>query len=61
MLQELATSAHGGETNGATNGQSSDPIKRKYMVGRVALRTKFFDIRLLEAVSSGPPAAVRQV
>ena len=61
MLQDLATGEDGGEADEGTNGRSSDHIKRKYMVGRVALRTKFFDTRLLEAVSSGPPAAVRQV
>ena len=61
MLQGMATDEHGGETDGASDGQRSDHTKRRYMVGRVALRTKFFDTRLLEAVSSGPPAAVRQV
>ena len=57
----MATNEHGGETDEASDGRKSDHTKRKYMVGRVALRTKFFDTRLLEAVSSGPPAAVRQV
>ena len=57
----MATDEHGGETDGASDGQRSDHTKRRYMVGRVALRTKFFDTRLLEAVSSGPPAAVRHV
>ncbi|CAK0745425.1 hypothetical protein CVIRNUC_001619 [Coccomyxa viridis] len=60
-LKGMATDEHGGETDGASDGQRSDHTKRRYMVGRVALRTKFFDTRLLEAVSSGPPAAVRQV
>ena len=31
------------------------------MVGRVALRTVFFDTKLLDAVTSGPPAAIKQV
>jgi hypothetical protein len=41
-------------------GTKTAPLKRKYMVGRVALRTRFFDTHLLDAVTAGPPAAIKQ-
>lgn len=64
--QEIKGSSQGeeahkaGEHDGAIE-NGSKHIKRKYMVGRVALRTLFFDSRLLYAVNTGPPAAIKQV
>ena len=66
MLQELDASEGDKDesretTNDSTPGSKQKPNPRSYMVGRVALRTVFFDTKLLDAVTSGPPAAIKQV
>ncbi len=67
MLQELDASEgndeneHGETAHDSTSASKKEPLQRGYMVGRVALRTVFFDTKLLDAVTSGPPAAIKQV
>ena len=51
----------GETTDDSAPGSKKKPAPRSYMVGRVALRTVFFDTKLLDAVTSGPPAAIKQV
>lgn len=53
---EVGKSAHD-----SNPGSTKNKLQRGYMVGRVALRTVFFDRKLLDAVTSGPPAAIKQV
>ena len=45
----------------SASGNTKKTLQRSFMVGRVALRTVFFDTKLLDAVTSGPPAAIKQV
>ena len=52
---------HGKSTDDSTPESEENSVQRSYMVGRVALRTVFFDTKLLDAVTSGPPAAIKQV
>ena len=51
----------GARAHEITSGEEDATLQRGYMVGRVALRTVFFDTKLLDAVTSGPPAAIKQV
>ena len=61
LLQEMEGSADGEEKHDSAPGRKATSHQRGYMVGRVALRTVFFDTKLLDAVTSGPPAAIKQV
>jgi hypothetical protein len=63
--QEIDSSSEGGLNpeagpHDSAAGTETASLKRKYMVGRVALRTLFFDTHLLDAVTAGPPAAIKQ-
>ena len=63
--QEIDSSTEGGVNpeagpHDSAAGTKTASLKRKYMVGRVALRTLFFDTHLLDAVTAGPPAAIKQ-
>ena len=61
LLQEVEESTDGDENHDSAPARKATSHQRSYMVGRVALRTVFFDTKLLDAVTSGPPAAIKQV
>ena len=60
-VNEDAQDGSGANADDSPPGSKKTSLQRGYMVGRVALRTVFFDTKLLDAVTSGPPAAIKQV
>ena len=60
-VSEGVEDEHGAHADDSTPGSNKTKLQRGYMVGRVALRTVFFDTKLLDAVTSGPPAAIKQM